>query len=283
MRERIQRRDIAARLDDVDANLVVGRRSGHDRRNDVELILQELHPAPRGHRIVRTEHDRAQDLANVRIVEDRFDAVGAEQAIACQEDVLARSESILADLGLDFVEDPMLVRGLDYYTRTVFELESDDLGAQSALAAGGRYDGLAEVLGSKQLVPAVGFAAGFERLFLALEAQGWTPPESHGPAAFFVALGEEAERWVFAEADRLRAAGLRVGLDLKGRSLKAQMKEADRQNARYAVIVGKDELAAGAAQVKNMETGEQASVPFDALADALAGDERRTTAPTPTS
>jgi hypothetical protein len=119
-------------------------------------------------------------------------------------------------------------------------------------------------------VPAVGFAAGYERLFLALAAQGIAAPEPTDPAAFLVALGGDAERWVFATADRLRAAGLRVGLDVKGRSLKAQMKEADRQGARYAVIVGKDELAAEAAQLKDMETGEQRSVPFAALAHVLS-------------
>ncbi len=182
-------------------------------------------------------------------------------------------KALLTSLDIDFVEDPRLVRGLDYYTQTAFELESDDLGAQSALAGGGRYDGLAEAVGSKQAVPAVGFAAGFERLFLALEAQQVALPDRPDPAAFLVALGEEAERWVFAAAHRLRKAGLAVGLDVRGRSLKAQMKEANRQNARTAVIVGKDELAAQAAQVKDMETGEQCSVPFDELAEALKRSE----------
>ncbi len=185
-------------------------------------------------------------------------------------------KGLLGVLGIDFEEDPKLVRGLDYYTRTVFELESTDLGAQSALAAGGRYDGLGEIIGSKQPVPAVGFAAGYERLFLALEAQNIAIPAEGDPAAFLVALGDEAERWVFAEANRLRADGLRVGLDVKGRSLKAQMKEADRQGARVAVIVGKDELAAGAAQVKDMETGEQRSVPFGDLANVLSDEVRMT-------
>lgn len=178
-------------------------------------------------------------------------------------------KDLLGELGIGFVEDPKLVRGLDYYSRTVFELESGDLGAQSALAAGGRYDGLAEALGGRQPVPAVGFAAGIERLFLALEAQGRPLPEAEDPAAFLVALGDEAERYVFRLADHLRAAGLRVGLDLKGRSLKAQMKEADRQDARFAVIVGKDELAAGEAQLKDMATGEQRAVSFADLAAIL--------------
>lgn len=178
-------------------------------------------------------------------------------------------KDFLGDLGIEYVEDPKLVRGLDYYTRTVFELESGDLGAQSALAAGGRYDGLAEAVGGRQPVPAVGFAAGIERLFLALDAQDKQLPETDDPAAFLVALGDEAERYVFRLADHLRAAGLRVGLDVKGRSLKAQMKEANRQDARFAVIVGKDELAAGEAQLKDMATGEQRAVAFDALADTL--------------
>ncbi|MDX1546685.1 MAG: histidine--tRNA ligase [Rhodothermales bacterium] len=177
----------------------------------------------------------------------------------------------LGDLGLAYEEDPFLVRGLDYYTHTTFELESPDLGAQSALAGGGRYDLLAQEVGSKQRVPAVGFAAGMERLFLALEAQGVDLP---GPAAldvFLVALGEAARRRVFAEAQRLRDAGLRAGFDLRGRSMKAQMREAHRQRARRAVILGDEELAAGTAQVKDMESGAQASVPLDALRDHLRG------------
>ncbi len=185
-------------------------------------------------------------------------------------------KALLTDLGIGFEEDPRLVRGLDYYTRTAFELESNDLGAQSALAGGGRYDGLGEILGSKQAVPAVGFGAGFERLFLAIEAQQVALPERSDPAAFLVALGDEAERWVFAAVHRLRAAGLSVTFDLRGRSMKAQMKEANRQNARLAVIVGKDEIEAGAAAVKDMETGEQRSVPFDDLAEVLS-DEQPTT------
>jgi histidyl-tRNA synthetase len=176
----------------------------------------------------------------------------------------------LSDLGIPFDEDPALVRGLDYYTRTAFELESPDLGAQSALAGGGRYDGLAEAIGAKAPLPSVGFAGGFERLFLALQAQGADLPEREPPAAFFVALGEEAEREAFRLAHGLRAAGLSVGFDLRGRSFKAQMREANRQRARFAAILGKDELDAGVVQVKDMASGEQQAVPLDALAEALA-------------
>ncbi len=172
---------------------------------------------------------------------------------------------LLGDLGVTFEEDPYLVRGLDYYTRTAFELESPDLGAQSALAGGGRYDLLAKEIGSEEEVPAVGFAAGMERLFLAMAAQDKSFSASPNPDVFFVALGEEAERWAVKMANAFRNEGLIAVIDLKGRSMKAQMREANRQNARFAVIVGQDELAAGEAQVKNMQAGEQKNVPFSDL------------------
>lgn len=188
-------------------------------------------------------------------------------------------KALLNDLDLDFEEDPYLVRGLDYYTRTAFELESPNLGAQSALAGGGRYDGLAEVIGSKQPVPAVGFAAGLERLFLALAATGTALPEAPAPDVFLVALGDEAVRWAFGEAQRLRGAGLRVAFDLKGRSMKAQMREANRQRAPYTLIVGQNELAQRQAQVKTMATGEQETVSFDELTGYF--DQRGTAAAVP--
>lgn len=178
-------------------------------------------------------------------------------------------KGLLEDLGVDYEEDSTLVRGLDYYTETTFELESAALGAQSALAGGGRYDRLAEVLGSDQAVPAVGFAAGMERLFLALDAAGRDLPGTPEPDVFIAALGEEAERWVFRTSQSLRDDGLHVAHDLKGRSLKAQMKEANRQNAPYALIIGGNELEAEKATVKEMESGEQEDVAFGQLTDYL--------------
>lgn len=180
-----------------------------------------------------------------------------------------RVQRLLSDLGVEYVEDPHLVRGLDYYTETTFELESPALGAQSALAGGGRYDRLAEVLGSDDPVPAIGFAAGMERLFLALDAADADRPGAPAPDVFIAALGEEAEAWVFRTTQELRAAGLQVALDLKGRSLKAQMREANRQNAPYTLIIGGNELEAEEATVKEMESGEQVDVPFDDLAEVL--------------
>ncbi len=179
------------------------------------------------------------------------------------------AKALLDDIGIGYVEDPFLVRGLDYYTRLTYELESPDLGAQSALAGGGRYDLLAQALGSDDPVPATGFAAGMERLFLAIEAAGTELPAAPTPDVFIAALGDAAERWVFRTAQTLRAEGLSVALDLKGRSLKAQMKEANRQDAPYTLIIGGNELDAGSAQVKEMKTGEQVEVAFDELADYL--------------
>ena len=180
-----------------------------------------------------------------------------------------RVKGLLADLEVEYVEDPYLVRGLDYYTETTFELESPALGAQSALAGGGRYDRLAEVLGSDTPVPATGFAAGIERLFLALDAAEVARPSGPEADVFIAALGDEAERWVFRTTQALREAGLHVALDLKGRSLKAQMKEANRQQADYTLIIGGNELDAEAATVKEMESGDQVEVPFAELTDYL--------------
>ena len=213
-------------------------------------------------RILDTKVEHEQKL--LRDAPQLIEFVG-EESLAHYDEV----KGLLADLGIEYEEDPRLVRGLDYYTETTFELESPGLGAQSALAGGGRYDRLAEVLGSDAPVPAVGFAAGMERLFLALDAAAVDRPESPTPDVFIAALGDEAERWVFRTSQELRATGLHVAHDLKGRSLKAQMKEANRQNAPYTMIIGGNELEAGAATVKEMESGEQEEVAFDELATYL--------------
>ena len=174
--------------------------------------------------------------------------------------------SLLDALEVPYIEDPLLVRGLDYYTRTVFELEHDALGAQGVLAAGGRYDGLAQAVGAKRPVPAVGYAAGFERLFIALEAEGINAPAASGVDVFVVTLGDAADAAGFGIAQTLRRAGLEVDFALGGRSMKAQMKAADRSGARVAVVIGEDELARGQAQVRDLEAGEQRAVPIDRLA-----------------
>jgi len=176
--------------------------------------------------------------------------------------------SLLAGVGIPCIEDPLLVRGIDYYTGVVFELETDDIGAQSALAAGGRYDGLAEAVGGKQPVPAVGYAAGVERLLLALHAAGYAFPGAAPADAYVVALpgGSGA---AFGLAQRLRAAGLNVAQTVDAGSFKKLMKDAERSGARSYVLVGEREAAAGVAAVKDAASGEQREVPFEALADAL--------------
>ena len=176
-------------------------------------------------------------------------------------------KGLLDALDVAYDEDPHLVRGLDYYTRTAFELESPSLGAQSALAGGGRYDLLAQEIGSDEPVPAIGYAAGMERLFLALDTDRLPEPER--PDVFLAALGDDAARWVFRTTQTLRREGLHVAFDMKGRSLKAQMREANRQDATYTLIIGGNELEAEAATVKHMESGEQTEVPFSELTDYL--------------
>ena len=185
-----------------------------------------------------------------------------------------RVKTLLDGLGVPYVEDPLLVRGLDYYTRTVFELESDALGAQGALAAGGRYDGLAQAVGAKNAVPAVGYAAGFERLFIALAESGAEPPQAPAPDVFLVCLGDAAQAAGFGIAQALRQSGLAVDYALGGRSMKAQMKAADRSGAATAVVIGDDELAAGAAQVRDLGASEQRPVPLAELAVVLAREAR---------
>ncbi len=219
-------------------------------------------------RILDTKVEHEQEI--LHDAPKLIDFVG-EESLAHYETV----KELLGDLDVEYEEDPHLVRGLDYYTETTFELESPGLGAQSALAGGGRYDRLAEVLGSDEPVPAVGFAAGMERLFLALDAAGIDRPGTPEPDVFIAALGDDAEQWVFRTAQELREAGLHVAHDLMGRSLKAQMKEANRQNAPYTLIIGGNELEAEAATVKAMESGEQQEVSFDDLVEFLT---RRTEA-----
>jgi histidyl-tRNA synthetase len=188
-----------------------------------------------------------------------------------------RVRTLLTDAGVKFVDDPRLVRGLDYYTRTLFEFVHDGLGAQSAIGGGGRYDGLSESLGGPRL-PGVGWALGVERTLLAMEAEGLRTPGPAGCAVFAVPLGEEAERRLFALVTDLRRAGVSADIATGGRGLKGAMKAADRSGATFAVVVGDRDLADGVAQVKEMSTGEQSELALDRLADELV--HRLSDAPT---
>ncbi len=155
--------------------------------------------------------------------------------------------------------NPRLVRGLDYYNRTVFEWVTDQLGAQGTLCAGGRYDGLIEKLGGKP-APAAGFAMGIERLLALMETAGKTLPTTV-PDAYIVHVGEAAQDWAWQVASALRAAGLAAVMHCGGGSFKSQMKKADTSRARYAVILGEDEVAAQQLTLKPLrEAAEQARI-----------------------
>ncbi len=184
----------------------------------------------------------------------------------------------LRALGLSPIHEPHLVRGLDYYTRTTFEiLAGGDLGSQNTVAAGGRYDKLVERLGGPA-VPAVGFAAGIERLVLAL---GGAPAPAPGPDLFIAALGDAARRRALVLAQAARAASLRVEIDPRSGSLKSQMRWADRTSAAFVLVLGEDELAAGRAPLKQMGSrgGGAPGAQEDVALDAVAGEVRRRLAP----
>ncbi|MGI8905818.1 MAG: histidine--tRNA ligase [Candidatus Sumerlaeaceae bacterium] len=160
--------------------------------------------------------------------------------------------------------DESLVRGFDYYTRTVFEVMQGNIGAQSAILGGGRYDYLVEELGGPP-TPGVGFGIGIERLLLAMEANGLTFPALAAPEIYALALDEESIPAIFAYVQRAREGGKRVAFDCQPRSAKAGLKAANRVGAQVAVIVGSDEVIRGVAQRKNLSTGEQTEVPLAEL------------------
>jgi histidyl-tRNA synthetase len=179
-----------------------------------------------------------------------------------------RVQEGLAALGIPFELDPNLVRGLDYYTHTLFEFQSDALGnAQSTLLGGGRYDGLIEQLGGPA-TPGIGFGCGIERCLLTCDAEGvFGAPEGLGLDAYVIDTtgGRAGTQWTH----RLREAGVRTDRAYDGRSMKSQMKSAAKSGARFAVILGEDEVANGEAAVRDLETGDQAPVPLDLLIDHL--------------
>jgi len=178
--------------------------------------------------------------------------------------------ALLTDAGIEYEDDPRLVRGLDYYTRTLFEFVHDGLGSQSAVGGGGRYDGLSELLGGPRL-PGVGWALGADRTLLAMEAEGLALPEPPGVTVYVVPLGEAAERRAFGLVTQLRRTGVATDVALGGRGLKGAMKAADRSGARYALILGERDLAGGVAQIKELATGEQSAVNLDEVVAQLAG------------
>ncbi|MGH2750397.1 MAG: histidine--tRNA ligase [Actinomycetota bacterium] len=177
---------------------------------------------------------------------------------------------LLDSLSVDHSVDPTLVRGLDYYTRTAFEFVSDDLGAQATVLGGGRYDGLAESLGGAHL-PGIGFAVGVDRLLLASRTlKEWEPRHV---AVFVVALGDRAKSEALPLVTELRRAGVGADWDLMGRGLKGQMKAADRSGARWAAIMGEEEVDAGEVTLRDLASGEQQRVRGADLLNLLQAKE----------
>ena len=188
----------------------------------------------------------------------------------CDEcsDHFQKLQKHLTKAGVKFELDPRLVRGLDYYTKTAFEVKYPPLGAQSAVAGGGRYDGLIEEMGGNP-TPAVGFATGLERVLLALEKQGLLPNNNRSVDVYVVALGEAAQEEAFKLVMDLRDAGFSAAVDYAGRSMKAQMKQANKLGAKFAAIMGDDELSEGVVMLRDMAGSEQEKVPVNELINKL--------------
>jgi len=166
--------------------------------------------------------------------------------------------------GIKFKENKRLVRGLDYYTKTTFEVISSSLGAQSAVCGGGRYDNLVEELGGRS-VPAVGFAIGLDRLLMVIKEQKVDIPAGERLKAYIVTLGEEAKKKGFEVLRSLRNMGIRSDMDFQGKSLNSQLKVANKLNVQFAIIIGEDELKNGIVVIRSMDEKEQENVAFSEI------------------
>ncbi|MFF4739264.1 histidine--tRNA ligase [Streptomyces sp. NPDC001262] len=220
---------------------------------------------------------RRIDINPLRVLDDKREAVqkqlvGApmlrdhlcEACKAYHEQV----RELLTAAGIAFEDDPKLVRGLDYYTRTTFEFVHDGLGSQSAVGGGGRYDGLSEMIGGPAL-PSVGWALGVDRTVLALKAEGIELELPAATQVFAVPLGEEARTKLFGLVTELRRAGVATDFAFGGKGLKNAMKSANRSGARFALVAGERDLAEGVVQLKDLESGEQRPVAFDTVVSEL--------------
>ena len=224
-----------------------------------ELSQQRLDKNPM--RILDSKEPEDQEfIANAPIIQDYLN-----------EDSALHFEQVkngLNVLGISYILDPYLVRGMDYYTRTAFELSSPDLGSQDALAGGGRYDLLVEEIGGKP-TPAVGFAAGMERLLIACEELNISLTDSTKLDVYIVSLGNAARQWALGYLPTLRAHDLSASMDYSGRSMKAQMKEANRELARFTLIAGEQELQDEQFVLRDMEQSTETKGSLDTLFSLL--------------
>jgi histidyl-tRNA synthetase len=216
-------------------------------------------------------------LNPLRLFDDKRDEVRAQMAKAPvllnylspeSKANFAEVQNHLTALGIAFTINPRMVRGLDYYTGTTFEFVHDLLGAQSGIGGGGRYDGLMGEIGGQDIT-GIGFGIGLDRALLAIEAEGVVIPETFVSDLFIIPMGLPAKSAALKYAADLRSAGFKVELAFGDRALKTAMKTADKSGARYALVIGEEELASGVVEVKEMASGTAISVRLDSLASAL--------------
>lgn len=181
----------------------------------------------------------------------------------------AKVQSLLSKAGVDYKVNPNIVRGLDYYTKTVFEFVSDNIGAQGTVCGGGRYDGLIGEFGDSD-VPGIGFAVGIERLLMLLENTGVEIPDDNFVQIYIAPMGEKEGEKAFEIANELRQKGISCDIDHMGRGVKAQFKYADKIGAKLVAVIGSNELEKGEVTVKNMADGSQTPVKFSDLADFIS-------------
>jgi len=201
-------------------------------------------------------------------------AQGAPTTLDCLcqdcEEFFAQVKTQLDILGVDYVVDPNLVRGLDYYTHTAFEIMAQGIGAQSSIGGGGRYNGLVQDCGGPE-TPGIGYALGIERILLVMEQQSIDFPAIWRPDVFVVTAGEHTEQSAVKFLASVRKAGFTADKDYNGRSLKAQMKYAGKIQARYTAIIGENEVDNGTVVLKNMESSEQSEVQIEKAIEVLGG------------
>jgi len=195
-----------------------------------------------------------------------IDAAPGSADYLCEDcaDHFGKVRRLLDTLGLDYEIDPRLVRGIDYYTRTVFELMSKDLGSQDTLVGGGRYDGLVETFGGPP-TPGLGFAGGFERLVIILQEHADAKFVEEDLDLFLATLGEEGRHYAFGLAEKLRGIGISVDIDHRNRSLRKQLALANQLHARHLLVIGEEEKASNTGRIKQMDSGEEVNISLEAV------------------
>lgn len=213
---------------------------------------------------------RILDCKNERCQEVIKDAPSLTNYLCDEcETHFSKLQQMLKAVGVDYVLNDRLVRGLDYYTKTAFEIQYTPLGAQSAVCGGGRYDGLVQECGG-QPTPAIGFAVGLERVLWALENQKLLPEIKESQDVFVIYAGENTQLPAFEFVTKLRQNSLKAQMDFSGRSLKSQLKLANRLNANYVIIIGEDELNKGVVTFKNMQTSEQVELKLEDIGTIIS-------------